>query len=43
MDRLYDKTPIYDSVTEAYIGYGRNDLSKMTKTELENEDRKAHV
>lgn len=37
MDRLYDKTPIYDSVTEAYIGYGRNDLSKMTKTELENE------
>lgn len=39
MLKLFDKTSIenFNSVTEAYIGYGQNDLNKMTDVELRQE------
>lgn len=39
MTELFDKRQIVyeNSFTESYIGYGKNDLSKMTKKELHAE------
>ena len=37
MNKIFDTKPIYDVALEAYIGYGKTDLSNMTKKELENE------
>ena len=37
MAELYDKSPIYNVKLEAYIGYGKNDLSDMTHSELQDE------
>ena len=39
MQELFDKTSIenFSTVTEAYIGYGQNDLNKMTDVELKKE------
>ena len=35
MENLYDKLPI--TITESYVGYGKDDLKEMTKEELKQE------
>ena len=35
MENLYDKIPI--TISESYVGYGKDDLGEMTKSELEKE------
>ena len=42
MDKLYDKNPICNSyVKEEYIGYGKNEFSKLSIKELQESKKRA--